>query len=71
MRNMRTWFIWCGDGTEMRNLTRADALSMAESMAETHARVLIGRVCAKHPRGIILGGIQYGRRSGVAEIRES
>ena len=39
MKNMRSWFIWCGDGAEMRNLTKADAISMAESMAETHDRM--------------------------------
>lgn len=76
MRNMRGWFIWCGVGTvdeehqETSGLTKAEALSVAESMAEHWPRVYIGQKSAKYPRGAILGGIVYGRHSGVAEIRE-
>lgn len=74
--NRNGWFVWCGIGTideaheETRNLTKAEALKMAESMAEKWPRVIIGQICAKYPRGVCLGGICYGRRSGVAEIRE-
>lgn len=74
--NKHGWFLWCGVGTiddlheEVRNLTKAEALTMAETMAEKWPRVLIGQVCAKYPRGIYRGGIEYGRRCGIAEIQE-
>ena len=74
--NRNGWFVWCGVGTvdekheEVQNLTKKDALQIAENMAEKWPRVLIGQRSSKYPRGAYLGGIVYGRRSGVAEIRE-
>ena len=75
-RNLRGWFVWCGVGTidevheEIGNLTKKEVLAIAENMAEKWPRVLIGQQCAKYPRGVYRGGIEYGRHSGIAEIRE-
>ena len=75
MRNLRGWFVdgmtEAGKAIQKEGLTKAEALSMAESMVEHWPRVYIGQKSAKYPHGAILGGIQYGRRSGVAEIPES
>lgn len=70
--NRNGWFVWCGveKHEEVRNLTKAEALQIAGLMAEKWPRVLIGHRSSKYPRGAYLGGICYGRRSGVAEIRE-
>lgn len=70
MRNLRSWSIWCGVGTveekhqEISGLTKAEVISMAEECAKCWPRVLVGQKSARHPHGIILGGICYGRKSG-------
>lgn len=75
-RNLRGWFVWCGVGTidevheEIGNLSKKEALIITENMAKKWPRVLIGQQCAKYPRGVYHGGIEYGRRSGIAEIPE-
>lgn len=74
--NLHGWFLWCGVGTidetheEVSNLTKQEALKQAELMAGKWPRVLIGQRSSKYPRGICRGGIEYGRRCGIAEIRE-
>ena len=71
-RNLRGWFVLCGDNEEIKNLTKKEALSIAESMAEKWLRVLVYQACSKNHRGICRGGIAYGHRFGccIAEIRE-
>lgn len=71
MRENRGWFLWCGVGTvdeehtEITGLTKREAVDMAESMTGKWPRVLVGQTSSRHPRGVILGGIEYGRKSGV------
>lgn len=65
------WFVWCGVGKidekheQINDLSKKEALVTAKSMAETWPRVLVGQVNSQHPRGIIHGGIEYGRKSGI------
>ena len=71
MRNMRSWYVVFGAGSadkaraEARNLTKAEALSMAESMAEKYPLAFVGQKSAHYAHGVILGGICYGRKSGI------
>lgn len=73
MRNLESWFVWCGIGEpdgkhEVRkDMSKKEALITAKFMAETWPRVLVGQVNSRHPRGIIHGGIVCGRKSGVCE----
>lgn len=73
MREIRGWFVWYGVGTvdekhgECCGLSKKEALITAESMTENWPRVLVGQVNSRHPRGIIHGGIVYGRKSGICE----
>lgn len=65
------WFVWCGVSTidekheQINNLSKKEALITAKSMAEIWPRVLVGQINSRHPRGIIHGGIEYGRKSGI------
>lgn len=73
MREIHGWFVWYGVGTvdekhgECCGLSKKEALVTAESMAEKWPRVHVGQINKRHPRGIILGAIEYGRKSGICE----
>ena len=72
------WSVWCGIGRidesheEIRDLTKAEAIQIAFQKSNEWPRVLVIQHNAKHPRGITLGGIEYGRISGriFDEVRE-
>ena len=70
MRNNCGWSVWCGVGhieeahEEITDLTKAEALKLALQKSEKWPRVLVIQHSAKHPRGITLGGVEYGRISG-------
>ena len=71
MQEIRGWFVWYGVGTvdekhgECCGLSKKEALVTAESMAENWPRVHIGKIDSHYKKGVILGGIEYGRKSGI------
>lgn len=71
MQNLKGWFVWCGVGTideeheKIQGLSKKEALITAKFMAEKWPRVLVGQVNSRYPHGVELGGIEYGRKSGI------
>ena len=78
MKNMRGWFIWCGVGTvemdgvagmlcleQHSDLTKKEALSMAEECAKRWPRVMVCQKSARYPNGAELGGYEPWGKWGI------
>ena len=73
MQNLKGWFVWCGvvaideKHEQINDLSKKEALITAKSMAEKWPRVHVGKIDSHYRNGVILGGVEHGRKSGICE----